>query len=89
MFNKSLIDFYFEYNNIKEFNLDLVKCMSYSPLKSNKEYLTILSYLNSLKVVGNLSDWKEFAVFLNKYIHALTDFSYIHSYKYFYDISEL
>lgn len=83
-----LIDFYFEYNDIKEFNLDLVKCMSYCTLKTTEEYLTILSYLNSLQVVGNLSGKEEFTEFLNKYIHVLTSLSYIHSYKYFYDIND-
>jgi KAP family P-loop domain len=83
-----LIDFYFEYNNIKEFNLDLVKCMNYSPLKTTEEYLTILNYLNSLQVVGNLGKKEEFTEFLNKYIHALTNLGYIHSYKYFYDFKD-
>ena len=83
-----LITFYFEYNDFKEFNLDLLKCMNYCPLKTTDEYLTILNYLNSLQVIGNLSEREEFFEFLNKYIHALTSFSYIHSYKYFYDIKD-
>jgi hypothetical protein len=83
-----LIDFYFEYNDNKEFNLDLVKCMSYCPLNTTKEYLTILSYLNSLQVVGNLSEKEEFAEFLNKYVHALTSLSFIESYNYFDDIKD-
>lgn len=84
-----LIDFYFEYNDNKEFNLDVVKCMSYCPLKTTEEYLKILSYLNSLKVVGNLSEKEEFTEFLNKYVHALKSLGFINSYDYVYDIIDL
>lgn len=83
-----LITFYFEYNDIKEFNIDLLKCLNYCPLKTTDEYLIILNYLNSLQVVGNLSEREEFSEFLNKYIHALTSLNYIHSYQYFYDIKD-
>lgn len=83
-----LIEFYFEHNDIKEFNLDVVKCMNYSPLKSTKEYLTILKYLGSLQIAGNFNKEGEFTFFLDKYIHALTRLSYIHSYKYFGDIGD-
>ncbi|KQL32313.1 hypothetical protein, partial [Psychrobacillus sp. FJAT-21963] len=83
-----LIDFYFQCNDIEDFNLEVTKCMNYCPLNSTEEFLTILKYLNSLQVVVNLSEREEFAQFLNKYIHAFTRLSYIHSYKYFDDISD-
>ncbi|MFD2130437.1 P-loop NTPase fold protein [Pseudogracilibacillus auburnensis] len=83
-----LIEFYFECNNIKDFNLDVVKCMNLSLLKSTDEYVLILNYLNSLQIVGNLNGKESFTIFLNKYIHALTRLGYIHSYKYFYEIND-
>lgn len=84
-----LIDFYFKRNKFEEFNLDILKCMNYCTLKTSEEYLTILDHLNSLQVVENFNEKEEFAMFINKYIHALTNLSYIHSYKYFHDAQEI
>lgn len=83
-----LIKFYFECNDIKEFNLDVVKCMNLCSLKSTNEYLLILSYLNSLQIVGNFNEEEDFTIFLNKYVHALTRLNCINSYNYFHDIGD-
>jgi hypothetical protein len=82
-----LIAFYFQFNDIEEFKLEVVECMNYCPLNSTEEYLSILNYLNSLEVLGNLIKKEEFTQFLNKYIHALSRLGFINSYEYFDDIN--
>lgn len=84
-----LVDFYFEYNNLKTINLESIKCLNYCPLRTTDEYLSVLGHVNRLEVIGNLRKEKEFSKFLNKYIHVLTSLGYFHSYHYFDDIKEL
>ncbi|MCG7336199.1 KAP family NTPase [Sporosarcina sp. ACRSM] len=83
-----LIDFYFECTNVKTFNPDVLKCMNYNPLKTKKEYLKVISYLNELDIVGNFEKHPEFLRFLQTYMQALTRLSICHASEYFDDYSK-
>jgi len=83
-----LIDFYFEYVNVKNFNLDVLKCMNYNRLNTKKEYLKVISYLNKLEVVCNFENHPEFLRFLQIYMQALTRLRICHAREYFDDYSK-
>ncbi|WJY28057.1 hypothetical protein [Sporosarcina trichiuri] len=87
-YQQKLNDFYFDYRNSNEIDLSFIKCLNYSPLKSDKEFLQVIKYFNQLNVTHNYNNSKEFLYFINKFIRGLGQVKLINSYK-FYEKNEL
>lgn len=78
-----LIDYYFSKRE-SVFDLEVVQCMNCCPLNSREEYITIVKNINMLEIQGNLNDSRDFIVFLQLFIDALSKFGYINTYDYLY-----
>ncbi|MGE7911559.1 P-loop NTPase fold protein [Lysinibacillus xylanilyticus] len=83
-----LIDFYFNCNEISEFNRDVLKCLNNCTINTKEEYFKILRYIVELKVICNFEDYKEFLDFLKKYMQALTRMKIYNAWEYFDDYSK-
>lgn len=89
-----LIDFYFKYMNIKQLDLNVLKCLNHCPLDSTEEYFKILDYVNHLKIIQNF-DGSEYLNFLKKYMQAISRlgissdvFEYFDDFSKFYKIDD-
>lgn len=82
-YRMKLNDFYFEYRNSNEIDLSLIKCLNNSLLKSDKEYLQLISYFRQLRVTSNFNKSKDFFYFVNRFIDGLSEAKLIVSYEYY------
>lgn len=78
-----LVDIYFELENIQDITQEFIQTINYCSLKTQKEYIYILSRINKLNVVGNFNSQECFADFLKNYIGALSSLGYINTREYF------
>lgn len=73
---KQFINFYFDYTEIKEIDLELIQILNYCSLDSKEVYIDILKRFNELNVVGNMNMQKSYKLFLKNYLQALSYLGY-------------
>lgn len=76
---KQFINFYFDYTEIKEINLDLIQVLNYCSLDSREVYIDILKRFNDLKVIGNMNKQKSYKLFLKNYLQAISSLRYAYT----------
>ena len=77
---KNIVEFCFEYYDIEEINLAVIKALKYCDLTDRETYLYIISRFNKLKIIGNLNEEEDYSEFLNKYFKQIIylKFEYIY-----------
>lgn len=66
-----LIDFYFEYEETKEIDRDLIVTFMYANVSSRKVFCYLLERFNQLNVVGNFGKTGCYKLFMEKFLNAI------------------
>lgn len=66
-----LIDFYFEYEEIKEIDRDLILTFMYANVSRRKVFCYLMERFNQLKVVGNFGKSECYKQFMEKFLNAV------------------
>lgn len=74
------IDLYFDLNNIRDINYNLIDDVYYCNIYNNKVYIHMLNKFNNLKIRGNMNNDKIYKRFLIKYLRVLSTLGYIDTY---------
>ncbi|GIO10246.1 hypothetical protein J31TS6_62740 [Brevibacillus reuszeri] len=74
---KQFINFYFEYAEKKEIDLDLIQILNYCSLDSKEVYINILNRFNDLEIIRNMNVQQSYKLFLKNYLQALSSLGYV------------
>ncbi|WP_296560797.1 hypothetical protein [uncultured Acetobacterium sp.] len=81
---KELVDLYFDIEEIKSINKEVIRTLNYSLLPDTDAYVHILKKFNQLEIIGNLNGYECFVTFINKYLcEALSNLGFINIHRHF------